>query len=135
MNLTDAEALLTRIYQKELQHYVQALAAAREVSLALAQGRNTEACLERLSAPLDEVARLEREIVTAKQICQQSGRQAGPELREVLNRLTGVIEELVPLVGSLEREAETQKSRLAPELDSVVRAQQMQRAYGTVRGR
>lgn len=135
MNLPEAEDRLVRTYQEELAHYAEARAAAGELRVALARGDDPGDLLARIAGRMDEVARLEADLAGTKELWQRAGARPGPELRAVLSRLAAAVEELAGVVRGLEDDARAKKTLLAPELDELARARQMQRAYGSARGR
>jgi hypothetical protein len=79
---------------------------------------------------LEQVAQIEAGIAAVKQVWHEKGYRAGPNLRPLLERLEHAVQALAGRVSDLQREAETRRGRLWPELEALARARQMQRAYG-----
>ncbi len=119
-------------FAEEAERYTQALRAAEELPAAIREGRDTAPYLQELVRQLHEVARVEQQIAGPKQQWLQSGGQSHPELETWRVRLEGFIRALLEQVRWAEREAALRQHQLAPELDALIRGQQMQRAYGVV---
>jgi hypothetical protein len=127
------EALLCQAYREEADHYTQALALAEDLSRALHEELGADAQLHTLAVHLDQVAVIEARIATTKQAWQKKGQKPGTELKKVLEQVAEQLERLARCLHGAEQEALRQKIALAPRLDSVIRGQQMRRAYREVR--
>jgi hypothetical protein len=126
-----AEAALCAAYQKEAECYARALALCDDLSGTLRQGESIDIKLEQVLSVLNEVAETERGVAGHKRVWEESGRQPGAQLLAVLARVSELIERLAARIREVEKEAAQQRSGLIPELDAVIRSQQMQRAYGS----
>lgn len=115
---------------EEAERYTQALRAAEELPAAIREGRDAEPYLRELVRQLDEVIGVEQRIAGPKRQWLQAG-DAPAELEELRTRLAGLIRAVQAQVSWAEREATLRKHQLAPQLDALIRGQQMQRAYGT----
>jgi hypothetical protein len=129
----DLEAILSRAYAEEADLYKRALAVAESLSTALERGQEHTAPLHDLLGLLDDIKRIESRIAASKGQWQSSGQKPGPALQAALGRLSELIERLAEHIQRAERTAAERLIQLTPELDAVVRGQQMRRAYQTYR--
>jgi hypothetical protein len=125
------EADLLAAYAEEAGWYAEALGLARGLPEALRRGEEqAHERLRQVLALLDRVAAREAAVASTRERWHQAGRPTGPPLREVVDRVAALIQELAALVEAAEQEAAAVLARLAPQLDACIRARRMQQAYG-----
>jgi hypothetical protein len=134
MNPDPCWTTLSAAWTEEVDRYTQALEAAEALPAALREGRDGEPHLQELVRQLNEVARIEQQIAGPKHQWRQAGASAPPELEALRNRLVDVIRALQVHIAWAEKEASLRKRELVPQLDALIRGQQMQRAYGGAHG-
>jgi soluble cytochrome b562 len=132
MSFGQSATTLCAAFQEETEHYERALHIARALPAAVQRGQDTESQLQEIMVHLTDIARIEQTIAEAKHHWLQSKEEVSPELEAYRTRLITLIQQLQEQFDRAEQEATLQQSRLLPELESLLRGQQMQRAYGAV---
>lgn len=122
----DLEQRLCACYERQLAHYDRAHALVAEQQSA---DEVSDAWLPALNEALDQIAALDAEAATDRERWRQGGRPAGPLLRSVLSRLAERIRTLHGRVEESMTQMQARRRQLLPELDGVVRQQQMLQAY------
>jgi hypothetical protein len=128
----DLEAILCDSYRQQATCYRQSLELAAAIQSAMEQGQQAQSELEALAASMQEVSNIEAETKEARQIWERSGKKPGSELQTALAEVAYLIQELLARIGDAEKHAQLQADRLAPQLDQLIRSQQMRRAYGGI---
>jgi hypothetical protein len=132
---------LQEAFQEETEHYERALCIALTLPTAVQRGQDIETQLQEIMAHLTDVVRIEENIADSKRRWLQSLTTQTPpppsspgnqELEAYRTRLVRLIQELREQFGKTEQEASLRQSHLLPALESLLRGQQMQRAYGAV---
>src|SRR5205807_9437004 len=100
---------------------------------ALSQGQDSDELVRQVWLHLDEVKAIDASIAASKLAWQSSAEKAGPELAAALADVADLIKRLATHVSGCTEQALAQQRRLEPQLDGLVRGQQMQRAYGSAR--
>ena len=130
MSLDPRWTTLSVALTEEAERYTQALRAAEELPPALREGRDTEPYLQEMVRQLSEVVQIEERIAGAKQQWLDFGAQSPRELEALRARLVELIRALLARVAWADKEATLRQHQLVPQLDALIRGQQMQRAYG-----
>lgn len=128
-NDVDQAAILFTAYQQEAECYAQALRLADDLPAALQQGEDSAEKMRQVLACFNEVRAIEDRIAETKQHWIDDGQRPDDEFKAVLDRITDLLERLSARLQEAEQQAAARKISLIPELDSLIRTQQMQRAY------
>jgi hypothetical protein len=123
--MTDLGAIEQRLiqgYQAQTLLYVRALALAGATDAVL--------WVEDLNTILRDIAALDGALVEDKAAWRLSGREPGPQLRQVLDYLTERIRTLAVLVDRRVVDLQTRKQALLPEVDECIQQRRMLHAYG-----
>ena len=134
---TEIEVVLCAAYAEEADCYAKALRLAEELPTAFHRGECPGVQLQRVLAALDEVAAIEVRIADSKRrwlASRVSGwRMPGLMLQRRLAQVKDLIQHLASLIRCAEQDASAQRERMVPEVDAVIRGQQMLRAYKCTR--
>jgi hypothetical protein len=125
------EALLGAAFQQQADVYAEALTLADDLLAAWQPGIDPGPVLQKIGAFMAQIASSNAAIAQQRLQWQQSGRKPEPKLQSTMQSVTQLIERLANRIRELEHRASTYKDQLIPELDNLVRARQMQRAYAT----
>jgi hypothetical protein len=125
------EALLGAAFQQQADVYAEALTLADDLLTAWEPGIDPGPPLQHISGLMAQIASSNAAFAQHRLQWQQSGRKPEPKLQSTMQSVTQLIERLADRIRALERLASTYKDQLIPELDNMVRARQMQRAYAT----
>jgi len=125
------EAMLSAAFQQQAAIYTEALSVAEELLSAWQPGIDPGPALKKISGLMARIANGNAMIAQKRQQWQHSGRKPEPSLQSAMQSVTQLIERLADRIRTLECLASAYKDRLIPELDSIVRARQMQKAYAT----
>jgi len=124
------EAVLCSAYRDQAERYRQAGALAESLPALIRSGDDHSEGLGRVMALLAEVAAIEERVRPLKEQWTRGGSTPGPELRAVLTEATQLIQRLAQSLAAAEQEAAARHERLVPQVDAVIRARAMRRAYG-----
>lgn len=100
-----------------------------ERALELARGDGDALALESLNAILAEIGALDTGMAQDKAAWRAAGGQPGPELRAVLDRVTGRIRELAAVVDQRVAHLQNRKQNLLPKVDECIQQRKMLHAY------
>jgi hypothetical protein len=128
----DLEPILCDSYRRQALCYRQSLELAVAIQSALEQGQEVQRELEALAVSMQEISKTEAETKEARQTWDRSGKKPGSELQSLLGEVAHLIRELLARIGEAEKHAQLQADRLGPQLDQLIRSQQMRRAYGGI---
>jgi hypothetical protein len=123
------EAILHAVYAENADRYAAALRLADDLAVACDRGEPIDDRLRQVFDLIGEAANREASLAALKQNGEGEGRRAGPDLRAVMDRIAGLIEELSRRLQTIERAARVRRDELAAQLDVCNRQRQMQRAY------
>ncbi len=130
MNQPEAEAVLLDGLQRQLACYARADAAARDIAECVGRGEDVSAGMDRLTAPLDEAARLGAALAPVKELWQHQAYRPGPALQTLLRQLAEAVAGVAERVVVAQQAATARRDLLWPQLEELARAQRMRRAYG-----
>lgn len=109
--------------------YRRALAHVQGDSLSTATAEEIAAVLNRMGPVMSQIQVLEGALAPLRQEWKESGRRAGPELKQMLAVHEQLLKSLIDWIDSLELQMQQHRRQAIPGMDRVVRHQQMQRAY------
>ncbi len=126
-----SESVLLAAYTAMSDRYARALALANGLADAFHQPDRGPAQLEQLCAVLDDVAAMEAGVRETRDHWDAAGSRPGAELRDTLDQVARQIAQLLELVRSVERVAESQRTALEPQIDAAALSHRMHRAYSS----
>jgi hypothetical protein len=124
----DDEAVLTAGYEEEARLYARALELAEPLPGLLREGK-ADGRLPQILGLFVQISEVEARLAAAKSRWERNGGAPGAALRLVKEQLTALMEKLLGHIRLAEQETLSQRDRLLPELDALVRARRMQQAY------
>jgi hypothetical protein len=119
------EQRLLRGYQEQLRLYDQALAVVDQETGVSSHWAGA------LDILMKTISTLDAALAEDKAAWRQGGRQPGPELSALLDRIAGRLAMLGQIVQGQVAEFEARKARLVPEMDAFIQQRRMLNAYGT----
>jgi hypothetical protein len=125
------EHLLFEAYQGQVVDYTQALLLAENLLAAWKPGVDPTGTLQQIQTIMDKVAASNAAILKARRQWQESGKTPGAALAEALQLVAQKMQRLADRIRQLQDLALAQKNKIVPELESLLRGRQMQRAYAT----
>lgn len=117
-------------YRAQLTHYREALELAEGLVGRGRAGEDISTSVARLTTLLDQVARHERELSTSRAKEIQDTVSTSPELTELLTELTPLVERLTQYLAVVEEQVTARHQELVLQLDTLIRGQEMRKAYG-----
>jgi hypothetical protein len=123
------EAALCSCYREQAERYREAVALAESLPALLRAGEHHAERLDRVMRLLAEVAGIEERTRLPKKQWGRAGGRLGDELRAVLTEVTHLIGRLAQSLAAAEQEASARQAELVPQVDGVIRARAMRRAY------
>lgn len=124
------EAELHAGFLAEAEHYQRALEVVDRLAAVLEGGEDGAPLLQELSDCMDQTAVIEGRLAPLREEWHANGRHADVALRSAINRVGELLQQLVPKVRAVERQAACRRDQLLPEIEAAGRGQRMQRAYG-----
>jgi len=124
------EAELLRQFQRAEGPYRRALSLLESaVPHESPSAEEITACLSRLEPIMRQTEEIEKDLGPCRQQWLQRGYQAGPALKTLFQQHEQILGTLIRRINLLEERMQQFKREVRPEVDSIVRHQQMQRAY------
>lgn len=127
-NLNSLEEDLTVALESMEQLYNRALGLI-EATLPHETTQQVSACLARIQPTLSQIEAREQTLAPLRQAWIDSGQRPGPTLKLKLTRQEPLLQQLIGRINSMEKQILEARQELLPKVDSVVKHQQMQRAY------
>ena len=124
--LAALERRLVDAYREQLRHYDRAVDILRQAP----NGSGDGAWVEDLHAVLAQLSASDVPLSEDKAAWRQSGRQPGPELRALWERLAARINTLEAGVARHMANIEAGKKQLLPAIDTLIQKRRMLQAYG-----
>lgn len=128
-NFVALQQRLLLAYQAQLRHYDRALDLAQPAPTAGDDARK----LHDLNAVLSEISALDAALDEDKTVWRFSGHHPGPQLRDILDRVTQRIRDLSAIIDRRVADLQTRKQALLPEVDVCIQQRRMLHAYGKSR--
>src|SRR3569623_1194062 len=133
MDLSRLEEQLCDGYAEEKAIYTQALGIAQAMRQAEAQGDAAPVGLTDLVQILENANRVEARLAPLKDAWRQAGRRPQGNLVQLLGEVARLIQEVQHIVDQSLQATQQQQQQLAPEVDALIRRQNMRRAYGAAK--
>ncbi len=124
-----SDALL-EAYRTEANLFRQALGLGAEVLAALQQGHDAREHVQRLLDLVAQTGEIETKAGSLHAQTQDSQQERTPAIEEAIQLVLQLSQRLQACIQEAEGVARARKSQLEPQLDALIRASQMQRAYG-----
>ncbi|MFO0865802.1 MAG: hypothetical protein U0744_14320 [Gemmataceae bacterium] len=130
LSLETIEASLADAYGEEIAIYGEVLESVRHRPSMDETANGDQTWLSLMSDGLDRIAAVEKRITETKTVWQQMDARPGSTLSDRLMRVAELIRQISAEIGYAAADAEAKKRRLMPEMETLAKAQRMQRAYG-----
>jgi hypothetical protein len=125
------ESDLCAAFAAEAEQYARAVQLLEQLPTALHEKTDGgKELLQQLELVFQEVGQIEARIADLKRHWISFGRPPGPALHRAMRRVGELLERLIRLNGRAETCARELLVTLAPQLDTAIHGQRMQRAYG-----
>jgi hypothetical protein len=129
-NWQEIDAILCAAYRDEAQCYSDALALTNQLPSSLPDQDGIAPVLQRITEIMNKTAEIDNTISACRQQWRAAKREPSPALAAALQEITSLIEKLQMKIAELEKQATAKRDLLIPQMDSMLRIRQMQRAYG-----
>ncbi len=122
-------------YDAQTLLYGQTLELAAGLSGDFESGTSTDDIMEAIRVKLQQVAVMENEMQAIKKQWKLKQKTPGAPLRQMMQRIQGMLQQLISHIDAARAAAEKAKKRLSPKLDHTSKGARMRSAYSSVASR